>query len=52
MNENNFFTLGLDGWGFTISSDPVYLSLNWPSVAVIILITLGLKTLRRRKAKK
>jgi len=52
MCSDNFFTIGLDGWGFTVSSDPVYFSLTWATVAVLVLITLGLKTLRRRKRNK
>lgn len=52
MCDGNFFTLGLDKWGVTLSTEPVYFSITWGFIALVVVVIVGLKTLRRRKRNK
>lgn len=52
MTANDFLTFSLDRYGVVISTDPFYLEMTWGSVVLAIVLVVGLKTLRRRKAKK
>jgi hypothetical protein len=52
MYDDNFFTLGFDRYGITLSTEPVYFSITWGFIALVVVVIVGLKTLRRRKRNK
>ena len=49
---DNFVEITLDQYGFTFSSGPIYLNLQWITVVVIIAMTTGYKVYKALKHKK
>lgn len=48
---DNYLEITLDNYGFTFSSGPMYLNLQWATVVVIVAIVTGYKVYKAYKRK-
>ena len=48
---DNYLEISLSEYGFTFSSGPMYLNLQWITVVVIVAITTGYKVYKAYKRK-
>lgn len=48
---NEYLEISLDNYGFTFSSGPMYLNLQWATVVVIVAIVTGYKVYKAYKRK-
>lgn len=47
--SNEFLEIGLDSYGMTFSTAPVYFSLSWGAILTILAIVIGRKVYKYRK---
>lgn len=48
---NEYLEISLNNYGFTFSSEPMYLNLQWATVVVIVAIVTGYKVYKAYKRK-
>jgi hypothetical protein len=52
MYDNDFLTISLDQWGFTINSEPFYVSITWGVIALGVSVFALMRVLKIRKRSK